>query len=334
MVFLDYRPEPQAACVVAFAAMNSSRLPPAILIMGPTASGKTAAAMHLADRLPVELISVDSAQVFRDMDIGTAKPGAATLARYPHRLIDLISPEESYSAARFRRDALQAMAEITAAGKVPVLVGGTLLYVRTLLEGIADLPQADPSLRTQIDAEAFRHGWPAIHAKLAELDPSTAARLHPTDSQRLQRAMEICLLSGRPMSELIAESETQRPPYDFLSIGLLPSERSVLHERIAQRFDQMLAQGLDEEVRQLRAKYDLHLNLPSMRCVGYRQSWEAQDGLIPQKELRDRGIFATRQLAKRQITWLTNSIACEPFDCLDPQLALRIGERVDAFLSA
>jgi tRNA dimethylallyltransferase len=302
--------------------------------MGPTASGKTAVAMHLADRLPVELISIDSAQVFRDMNVGTAKPDAATLARYPHRLIDIISPEESYSAARFRLDALQAMAEITAAGKVPLLVGGTLLYVRTLLEGIADLPQADPSLRSQIDAEAFRHGWPAIHAKLAQLDPSTAARLHPTDSQRLQRAMEICLLSGRPMSELLAASETQRPAYDFLSIGLLPSERGVLHERIAQRFDAMLAAGLDEEVRQLREKYQLHLNLPSMRCVGYRQAWEAQEGIIPAKELRDRGIFATRQLAKRQITWLTNSIESEVFDCLDTRLAERISQRVDDYLSA
>jgi tRNA dimethylallyltransferase len=314
--------------------MNSSRLPPAILIMGPTASGKTAIAMHLADRLPVELISVDSAQVFRDMDVGTAKPDAVTLARYPHRLIDIISPEESYSAARFRTDALRAMTEITAAGKVPLLVGGTMLYYRTLLEGIADLPQANPALRAEIDADAAARGWPAIHARLAELGPPTAARLHPTDSQRLQRALEICLLSGRPMSALLAESEAERPAYDFLSLGLLPSERSVLHERIAQRFDQMLAQGLDEEVRRLRQKYTLHLNLPSMRCVGYRQVWEAQDGLMPAKECRDRGIFATRQLAKRQITWLTNSIPCEVFDCLDGQMSAKVDARVDAFLNA
>ncbi len=314
--------------------LKQLRLPPAILVMGPTASGKTAVAMQLADRFPVELISVDSAQVFLDMNVGTAKPDAATLARYPHRLIDVISPEESYSAARFRLDALQAMAEITAAGKVPVLVGGTLLYVRTLLEGIADLPQADPSLRTQIDAEAFRHGWPAIHAKLALLDPSTAARLHPTDSQRLQRAMEICLLSGRPMSELLAESEKQRPPYDFLSIGLLPSDRSVLHERIATRFEDMLASGLDAEVTRLRQKYQLHLNLPSMRCVGYRQVWEAQEGIIPARDVRDRGVFATRQLAKRQITWLTNSIESEVFDCLDTQLPDKVSQRVAQFLSA
>lgn len=320
-------------CVVAFAAMNSSRLPPAILIMGPTASGKTAAAMALADRFPVELISVDSAQVFRDMDVGTAKPDKASLARYPHRLIDLISPEESYSAARFRRDALAAMAESTAAGKVPVLVGGTMMYFRALLHGLAELPQADAALRAKIDAEAAAEGWPAMHAKLAELDPATAARLHPTDSQRLQRALEICRLTGRPMSALLAESEKARPPYDFLSIGLLPSDRAVLHQRIAQRFDAMLLAGLDDEVRQLRRKYTLSLGLPSMRCVGYRQAWEAQEGIIPAKELRDRGIFATRQLAKRQITWLTNSFEAEHFDCLDPALAQRVAERSVAFLN-
>jgi tRNA dimethylallyltransferase len=308
-------------------------LPPAILIMGPTASGKTAAAMALADRFPVELISVDSAQVFIDMDVGTAKPDRATLARYPHRLIDLITPEHSYSAARFRHDALAAMAEITAAGKVPVLVGGTMLYFRALLHGLADLPQADAALRAEIDAEAAAAGWPAMHAKLAGLDPATAARLHPTDSQRLQRALEICRLTGRPMSELLAESEQQKPPYDFLSIGLLPSERAVLHERIARRFDEMLLAGLDDELRMLRQKYDLHANLPSMRCVGYRQAWEAQDGVIPRHELRDRGIFATRQLAKRQITWLTNSFAAEIFDCLDPALSERVAGRTAEFLA-
>ncbi|UCV12483.1 tRNA (adenosine(37)-N6)-dimethylallyltransferase MiaA [Dechloromonas denitrificans] len=314
--------------------MNSPRLPPAILIMGPTASGKTAAAMALADRFPVELISVDSAQVFRDMDVGTAKPDKATLSRYPHHLIDLISPEESYSAARFRADALAAMAQITQAGKVPVLVGGTMLYFRALLNGLAELPQADAALRTEIDAEAAREGWPAMHAKLALLDPSTAARLHTTDSQRLQRALEVCRLSGRPMSELLAESEQQKPAYDFLSISLLPSDRAVLHERIARRFDEMLLGGLDEEVRRLREKYQLNLGLPSMRCVGYRQTWEAQDGLLPKKELRDRGIFATRQLAKRQITWLTNSFESEQFDCLDAALSEQVARRVSEFLTS
>ena len=314
--------------------MNPPRLPPAILLMGPTASGKTAVAMALADRFPVELVSVDSAQVFRDMDVGTAKPDRATLARYPHRLIDLISPEESYSAARFCTDALAAMAEITAAGKVPLLVGGTMLYFRALLHGLADLPQADAALRAEIDAEAAAEGWPALHAKLALFDPSTATRLHPTDSQRLQRALEIYRLTGRPMSELLAESEQLKPAYNFLSIGLLPGARAVLHERIARRFDEMLLAGLDEEVRALRAKYTLSLNLPSMRCVGYRQTWEAQEGIIPQKELRDRGIFATRQLAKRQITWLTNSFTAENYDCFDPALSDKIAARVAAFLGA
>ena len=323
-----------SACVVAFAAMNSPRLPPAILIMGPTASGKTAVAMALADRFPVELISVDSAQVFRDMDVGTAKPDRATLARYPHRLIDLISPEESYSTARFRSDALAAMAEISAAGKVPLLVGGTMLYFRSLLHGLADLPHADAALRAEIDAEAAALGWPAMHAKLAHFDPSTAARLHPTDSQRLQRALEIYRLTGRPMSELLAESEQLKPAYDFLSIGLLPGERAVLHERIARRFDEMLLAGLDEEIQGLRAKYTLSLNLPSMRCVGYRQTWEALEGIIPRHELRDRGIFATRQLAKRQITWLTNSFDAENYDCLDAALSDRIAARVDRFLGS
>ena len=318
--------------MVAFTAMTAHRLPPAILLMGPTASGKTAVAMTLADRFPVELISVDSAQVFRDMNVGTAKPDRETLARYPHRLIDLISPEESYSAARFRADALSAMGEISAAGKVPLLVGGTMLYFRALLNGLADLPQADSILRAEIDADAAARGWPAIHAKLAVLDPSTAARLHPTDSQRLQRALEVCLLSGRPMSALLAESEHQKPAYDFLSIGLLPADRAELHSRIARRFDEMLLAGLADEVRQLRQKYTLHIDLPAMRCVGYRQTWEMQEGLMSMRELRERGIFATRQLAKRQITWLSNSFTAENFDCLAPTLTDRVATRVDGFL--
>ena len=314
------------------ASSAPDRLPPAILIMGPTASGKTAAAMALADRLPVELVSVDSAQVFRDMDIGTAKPDRETLARYPHRLIDLISPEERYSAAKFRADALAAMAEITGAGRVPVLVGGTMLYFLALLNGLAELPKAAPALRASIDADAAAQGWPAMHARLATLDPETAARLHTTDSQRIQRALEICILSGRPMSALLAESEQEKPPYDFLQLALLPSDRSMLHERIARRFDEMLLAGLEDEVRGLRQKYTLSLDLPSMRCVGYRQVWEAQDGLMPKREMRDRGIFATRQLAKRQITWLGNSFAAETLDCLSPTLSANVLARSERFL--
>jgi len=320
--------------MLAFAAMISPPLPPAILLMGPTASGKTAVALALAERFPVELVSVDSAQVFRDMDIGTAKPDSATLARHPHRLIDLISPEESYSAARFRTDALAAMAEIAAAGKAPLLVGGTMLYFRALLHGLADLPQADAALRAEIDAEAAERGWPAIHARLAALDPLTAARLHPTDSQRLQRALEICLLSGQPMSELLAASARQAPPWDFLSLALLPGDRAALHARIARRFDAMLLAGLDDELHRLRQKYTLNLNLPSMRCVGYRQMWQAQEGLLSRPEMRERGIYATRQLAKRQITWIGNSFTAERFDCLAPDLADLVSRRVDGFLTA
>ncbi len=318
--------------MLAFAAMN--KLPPAIFVMGPTASGKTAVAMKLAERFPVELISVDSAQVFVDMNIGTAKPDAATLAAYPHRLIDLITPEENYSAARFYEDALAEMAEITAAGKVPLLVGGTMLYFRALLQGLAELPKADASLRAELDADAEKLGWPALHARLATLDPATAERLHPTDSQRIQRALEICLLSGRPMSELLAESQSTQPPYEILQIALLPSDRSVLHKRIERRFDEMLLAGLYDEVAMLREKYRLSLDLPSMRCVGYRQVWEAQEGLYRRPEMRDRGVFATRQLAKRQLTWLGNSFAAESFDCLDPAMSEKISARTAQFLGA
>jgi len=310
-----------------------SGLPKAILLMGPTASGKTAVAMELAQCFPVELISVDSAQVFRDMNIGTAKPDAETLKAFPHHLIDLISPEEVYSVARFRRDALTAMNEIGARGKIPLLVGGTMLYFKTLLEGLAELPKACPKTRMDIDSQADAQGWPAVHAELARVDPETAARLHPTDSQRVQRALEVFRLADRPMSALFAESRQQRPPYDFLSIGLLPSDRAVLHARIAERFDAMLAAGLEDEVVDLRAKYQLHLNLPSMRCVGYRQVWEALDGISPRNEMRDRGIFATRQLAKRQITWLSNTLKPQVFDCLAPDLLEQTRRVVSTFLA-
>ena len=310
----------------------STLLPPAILLMGPTASGKTAVAIELARRFPVELISVDSAQVFRDMDVGTAKPDAATLAEFPHHLIDLISPEEAYSAARFRADALALMEEITTRGKIPLLVGGTMLYYKALLEGLAELPQACPETRADIDSQAATHGWPFVHALLREVDPQTAARLHPTDAQRIQRALEVYRLSGRPMSSLLAEGETQKPPYRFISLGLSPSDRAVLHARIAQRFDAMLAAGLEDEVTRLRNAYRLSLDLPSMRCVGYRQVWEVQDGITPRAELRDRGIYATRQLAKRQITWMNNTLKPEIFDCLADDLVARIASRVDEAL--
>ena len=294
-------------------------LPPAILIMGPTASGKTAAAMALADRFPVELISVDSAQVFIDMDVGTAKPDRATLARYPHRLIDLITPEHSYSAARFRHDALAAMAEISAAGKVPVLVGGTMLYFRALLHGLADLPQADAALRAGIDAEAAARGWPALHAELAALDPETAARLKPGDAQRIQRALEVVRLSGRTLGSFFAEQQAATPPFRILTLALVPQDRGTLHRRIERRFDAMLNAGLVEEVLMLREKYRLDGSLPSMRCVGYRQVWDMLEGGLPRAELRDRGVFATRQFAKRQLTWLRSMEGLKVVDPLDAQ---------------
>ena len=318
---------------------NTASLPPAILLLGPTASGKTDLALQLVDRFadqyPIDLISVDSALVFNDMNIGTAKPDADTLRRYPHALVDIITPEESYSAARFRDDALAAMASSTARGRIPLLVGGTMLYVKALLEGLSDLPQANPQLRAEIDVRAREHGWPAIHQELMKLDPVTAARLASNDSQRIQRALEICLLSGRPASALYAEQQQQSaPPYRFLSLALLPSDRAWLHERIALRFKLMLQQGLVEEVEALRAKYTLNADLPSMRCVGYRQAWEVLENTLAANELEERGICATRQLAKRQITWLTNSIACEKFDCLQNNNADLIGLRVEEFLSA
>ncbi|MBL8376190.1 tRNA (adenosine(37)-N6)-dimethylallyltransferase MiaA [Accumulibacter sp.] len=306
----------------------AGHLPPAILLMGPTASGKTAVAIELARRFPVELVSVDSAQVFRDMDIGTAKPDAATLADFPHRLIDLISPEETYSAARFRADALAAMAEITTRARVPLLVGGTMLYFKALIEGLVDLPPADPATRAAIDQEAAARGWPALHAELARVDPATAARLHSTDAQRIQRALEVFRLSGRPLSALIAIGTKTALQYRFLSIGLLPSDRAVLHQRIAARFEHMLAAGLEAEVEALRQKYRLRADLPSMRCVGYRQVWDVQAGLAPRGELRDRGIYASRQLAKRQITWIGNTLQPQKIDCLCPDILGRTSRLV------
>lgn len=306
--------------------------PPAILLMGPTASGKTALAFEIADRFPVDIISVDSAQVFRDMDIGTAKPDASTLARYPHRLIDILSPEESYSAARFRADALAAMAEITAAGRVPLLVGGTMLYFKALREGLADLPEADPELRAAIDAEAAARGWPALHAELSRLDPETAARLAPNDAQRIQRALEIVRTTGKPLAAHFRSQRSEPPPYRMLSIALAPSDRSALHERIVRRFQDMLARGLVAEVERLRTKYRLHAGLPSMRSVGYRQVWAMLEGELPKEELRERGIYATRQFAKRQITWLRAMPELVAIDPLEPSATAGALGLVERFL--
>lgn len=290
--------------------------------MGPTASGKTGAAVELFQRLPVELVSVDSALVYRDMDIGTAKPDAATLKLAPHHLIDAIDPTDAYSAAQFRTAALKLMADITARGKVPVLVGGTMLYFKALQGGLNDLPEADPETRAALDAEALKVGWPGMHAKLAAIDPETAARLKTTDAQRIQRALEVYALSGKPMSQIFAEEKTQSAlPYRLLKLALVPSDRKALHARIALRFEQMLEAGLLDEVRALRVKYPtLHLGLPAMRCVGYRQAWQYLDGEFDMGALREKGIAATRQLAKRQLTWLRGMDDIVELDCLDTGL--------------
>lgn len=281
-----------------------SQSPPALALIGPTAGGKTDLAFEIARRFPVEIVSLDSAQVFIDMDIGTAKPDRATLVHFPHHLIDLITPEERYSAAQFRSDALRVMAEISARGKVPLLVGGTMLYYKALVEGLAELPQADPALRAAIDAEAADKGWPTLHAELACLDPATAARLAPNDSQRIQRALEVVRLTGRPMADLWASQPATLLPFRLLTVALATPDRQVLHERIAARFRAMLTAGLVGEVEALRSKYRLDAGLPSMRCVGYRQVWDMLEGRLPVAELAERGIYATRQFAKRQLTWL------------------------------
>ena len=304
-------------------------LPPAIFLMGPTASGKTGVAVELVQRMPVELISVDSALVFRDMDIGTAKPDTATLTRAPHHLINIIDPTVAYSAASFRKDALRLMADITARGKIPLLVGGTMLYFKALREGLSPLPQADAALREQLDAEIAQHGIEHLHAKLAKVDAETAARLHTTDTQRIQRAMEIFLISGKPMSELIKHQEANPLPYRLIPIALIPSDRAVLHQRIAVRFAEMVKNGLVDELRGLRDKYPLHRDMTSMRCVGYRQAWEFIEGEITQAEFSEKGIAATRQLAKRQLTWLRSMPDSIEIDCLSHDLTGQVARLIE-----
>ena len=284
--------------------MSNSPLPPAILLMGPTASGKTDLAVALARRLPVDLISVDSALVYRGMDIGTAKPPPELLAEVPHALVDILDPEESYSAARFREDALDAMARSRAAGRIPLLVGGTMLYFQALRQGLAELPPADPQLRARLQQAWEEEGGAALHRRLARLDPEVAARIHPNDPQRLLRALEVIELSGEPLSRLQARQRQAAPPWRFLVLVRAPAERAVLHERIARRFHQMLAAGFEEEVAGLLARPGVHPGLPSMRAVGYRQMAEYLLGHCDRETMIERGIVATRQLAKRQFTWL------------------------------
>lgn len=292
---------------------------PAILLMGPTATGKSAIAVKLAEQFDGEIVTVDSVQVYRGMDIGTAKPDAATRARRPHHLLDVVDPTESYSAARFAHDALEAIDGIRGRGRVPIVAGGTMLYFKALTEGLSDLPGADPVVRAQIDEEARLRGWRALHAELARADPATAARLQPTDAQRIQRALEVLRTTGVPLSTLQGRREAL-PFGDSIPLALVPHDRAQLHEAIARRFDAMLDDGLVEELAALRERYALTPGLPSMRAVGYRQAWRYLDGAIDGEALRATGIAATRQLAKRQITWLRATVATS-FDPFAPGVA-------------
>ena len=301
-------------------------LPPAIFLMGPTASGKTAVALELSEHLPVEIISVDSAQVYRHMNIGTAKPDQSTRLRHPHHLIDIIDPTESYSAAQFRDDASQLMADIAERGRIPLLVGGTMLYFKALREGLSELPSADEAMRNVIEMMAQEAGWPALHAELERIDPQAAERIDVNDVQRIQRALEVHYLTGKTLSELIAESPRQDLPYRLIEVALLPSDRAKLHERIATRFEDMLELGLLSEVRELREEFDVTADMPSMRCVGYRQVWQYLEGEFGLAALREKAIAATRQLAKRQLTWLRSMDDVLEFDCLLEDLPRRVHE--------
>lgn len=314
-------------------ASFDSVLPPAIFLMGPTASGKTNLAVSLYEQLPIELISVDSALVFKGMDIGTAKPDAETLAKAPHHLIDITLPTVPYSAANFRTDALQLMADITARGKIPVLVGGTMLYFKALQDGLSGLPEANQEVRARLDEEAAMLGWPALHARLASIDPITAERLQPNDMQRIQRALEVYELSGISMSEHHANQSSQPLPYRLLKLALIPGDRKVLHQRIASRFKQMLDEGFVDEVMHLIKQYpNLTPESTAMRCVGYRQVWEYLNGEYVKDELLDRGIFATRQLAKRQLTWLRGMTDIVAVDCLDDGFDLKVKNYINQFI--
>jgi tRNA dimethylallyltransferase len=284
--------------------------------MGPTAAGKTDLALRLTEELPCDIISVDSALIYKGMDIGTAKPDAATLRKYPHRLVDILDPAESYSAAEFRQDALAEMEKITSAGRIPLLVGGTMMYYNALIKGLANLPEADAAVRARLLEWGEREGWPALHARLAEVDPESARRLAPNDSQRLQRALEVYELTGRSMTELWAEQQSQALPYQVVNLAVMPDSRQVLHERIALRFEQMVQQGFIDEVQALYARGDLDPQMPSVRCVGYRQVWSYLEGEYDHSTMVEKGIIATRQLAKRQITWLRS---WENLNWLNPQ---------------
>jgi tRNA dimethylallyltransferase len=300
--------------------------------MGPTASGKTGLALELAERLPSEIVSVDSALVYRHMDIGTAKPDPATRARVPHHLIDILDPTESYSAGQFVQDALRVMSEITARGRIPLLAGGTMLYFKAIQHGLDALPPAEPRVRAEIERRAQSQGWAALHAQLARLDPATGARIRPSDPQRIQRALEVIRLTGAPLSEALGKTRSSLP-YRFVSIALVPQNRALLHARIARRFEQMLERGLIDEVRALRSRFELNRELPSMRCVGYRQVSQFLEGELDYAALEEKAIAATRQLAKRQMTWLRAMPEAKVFDCFAPDLTDVVFEHVRTSLS-
>jgi len=309
-------------------------LPPAIFIIGPTASGKTGLAIKLMEHFPIEIISVDSALVYKDMDIGTAKPTADELQVAPHRLISFLDPSEAYSAADFRRDALREMAEITAAGKIPVLVGGTMLYYRALEYGLAILPEADPELREKLSAEAEKIGWDGMHQKLSEVDPASAERLHPNDKQRIQRALEVFELTGKSLTQHQIEHQQEKDnalPYRLLKIALIPEEREWIRELADIRFRQMLKDGFIDEMKALHAREDLHIDLPSIRCVGYRQAWQYLEGELDYEEMIERAVIATRQLAKRQMTWMRSEKNITPYGAKTYELE-KIVEDIQAFL--
>ncbi len=308
-------------------------------LLGPTASGKTATACALRERFPFEIVSVDSALVYREMNVGTAKPDAGMLAAHPHRLINLIDPDQAYSAADFRRDALAAIHDIHALGRIPLLVGGSMMYVKALIEGLSTLPPADPAIRAAIEASATTLGWPALHAQLAAVDPATASRLSPNDSQRIQRALEVHQITGVALSalqtRLAAEAAADHVfPFERAMFALVPSNRAVLHARIENRFEAMLAAGLIDEVAGLRQRYALHVDMPSMRCVGYRQVWQYLEGDISRDELCKAGVAATRQLAKRQLTWLRSTPDARPIDCLDQNAVEQIAHHLSQWQTA
>ena len=305
---------------IALRSRNAAHLPPAILLMGPTASGKSALALEIAEAFGCEIISVDSAQVYRHMDIGTAKPSAADRARVPHHLIDIVEPHETYSAARFRDDATALMREITERGKIPLLVGGTMLYFKALTEGLNELPEADAAIRLVIATMAEEKGWPGLHAELARVDAKAATRIQPNDAQRIQRALEVFYVTGKSMSDLLARPKYVYLPYRIASLALASKPRERLYERIAERFEVMLELGLISELRKLRRTYALEPDMASMRCVGYRQVWSYLEGEYGLPALRDKAVTATRQLAKRQMTWLRATPRLTWFDCMRDDL--------------